>query len=449
MRSNHTIPAVNRKEPFILGLGDVALMVFALWATLVLRYGELPSQELIEMHQLPFLLVFIVSIISFYTSGLYGRAVHLARSSVPGTVIRSQIANGLIAVALFYFIPAFTVTPKVNLFIYLLLSSVFIILWRLNSYSIFSLRHKSPALVVGSGPEVDELAHEMSYNPRVGLSCREKVSPESAALALAKLLGNGNGEFHYIVADMDDPRVEAILPELYQKYFAKVRIVDLHELYEEVFDRIPLSRMDHAWIMSAVSSLSPGMYDFGKRVIDIVLGIIVGLTCLILYPFVALAIKLGDGGPVFIKQERTGKAGASMYYYKFRSMQRNEPGKWLAESDNKVTRVGYFLRKTRIDELPQALAVLKGDMSLIGPRGDIAGLGERLAKEIPYYNVRTMIKPGLTGWAQINQEKPPQNIEENKIRLSYDLFYITNRSLSLDLRIALRTIKTLLSRAGM
>ena len=130
-------------------------------------------------------------------------------------------------------------------------------------------------------------------------------------------------------------------------------------------------------------------------------------------------------------------------------MQRNEPGKWLSESDNRVTRVGRFLRKTRIDELPQALAVLKGDMSLIGPRADIAGLAERLEAEIPYYSVRNIIKPGLTGWAQINQEKPPQSLEETKIRLSYDLYYIKHRSLGLDLRIILRTLKTLASRVGM
>lgn len=430
-------------------MGDLVLMAFSLWATLVLRYGELPSAELIQAHQLPFTIVFIVSLVSFYASGIYGRIIHIARSSVPGTVIRAQIANAFLAVLMFYFIPSFTVTPKINLFVYILLSTAFIILWRLNTYTIFSLRPKWPALVIGAGPETDELVTEMSRNPRVGMSCREKISPESAAADLTRLLDSGNSQFQYIVADIDDPRVQAVLPELYQHYFAKVRIIDLHEFYEEVFDRTPLTRMDHAWIMSSVSSISPVAYDAMKRVVDIFFGILIGFVTCIVYPFVALAIKMEDGGPVFIKQERTGKASIPMYYYKFRSMQRNETGKWLAESDNKVTHVGRFIRKTRIDELPQALAVLKGDMSLIGPRADIAGLGDRLASEIPYYRIRTMIKPGLSGWAQVNQDKPPQTIEENKLRLSYDLYYITHRSLSLDLRIVLRTIKTLLSREGM
>jgi len=132
-------------------------------------------------------------------------------------------------------------------------------------------------------------------------------------------------------------------------------------------------------------------------------------------------------------------------------MNRTDGGRWVAEADNdnKVTRVGYFLRKSRIDELPQVWSVLKGDLSLIGPRWDIKGLKDTLEKQIPYYGIRTIVKPGLSGWAQVNQEKPPQSLEETKARLSYDLYYIKNRSLGLDIQIALKTIKTLLSLVGM
>ena len=452
MRSNHTISLVNRKEPLLLGLGDLVLMAFSLWAALVLRYGGLPSAGLLQTHALPFSMVFLVSLVVFYISGLYGRTVHMTRSSIPATVIRSQIANGLLAIVLFYFIPAFDVTPKTNLFIYLFLSAVFIILWRLNTYKLFSLRHKYDALVIGSGSEVEELVSEMSDNPRVSLSCREKIDPDGISEKLMASMEGDHDGFQYVVADMDDPRVEAVLPELYRRFFAKVQIVDLHEFYEEIFERIPLSRMDHAWIMSSVSSLSPRIYDAVKRTMDIVLAILVGAVACLAYPFVALAVKMEDGGPVFIEQERIGRDGRPIKVYKFRSMQRNEHGKWVKESgavDNKVTRVGRFIRKARIDELPQALAVLKGEMSLIGPRADIAGLDERLGKEIPYYSVRTVISPGLTGWAQINQDKPPQSVEETKLRLSYDLYYITHRSLGLDMRIVLRTMRTLLARVGM
>ncbi len=447
MRSNHTTPVINRKEPLILGAGDLFLLVFSLWATLVLRYGELPSAELIQAHAWPFAIVFALSRVAFYISGLYSRAIHVARSSLPGTILAAQTGNGLIAVIIFYFVPTFSVTPKVNLFIYLFLSSAFVILWRLNTHQLMSLRRKSPALVVGSSPEAAELIEEMSHNSRVGLYCREKVTADK----LIQSMEASSDDFQYVIADADDPAIETVLPEVYRRFFAKASIIDLHELYEEVFDRIPLSRMDHGWVMSQVSSISPVLYDAMKRLADIILSLVVGLAALVAYPFVAVAIKLEDGGPVFIAQERVGKHGKPIRISKFRSMQRNDSDKWVAEggTENRVTRVGRFIRKTRIDELPQALSILRGDMSIIGPRADVAGLAVRLEKEIPYYAVRTVIAPGLTGWAQINQEKPPQSVEETKLRLSYDLYYITRRSLGLDLRIALRTLKTLLSRVGM
>jgi len=451
MRSNHTIPVLNKKEPLILGLGDLALMAFSLWAALVLRYGGVPGTDLLQAHAAPFAIVFVISLFVFYIGGLYGRAVHIARSSIPGIVIRVQIANGLLAVALFYLIPNFVVTPRLNLLVYIVLSTIFIILWRLNAYSLFSLRRKSPAVVIGSGSEADDLVMEMSRNPRLGLYCRERVDPSAPAADIIRALEKGDGQFQYVIADLDDPRLEPALPQLYSRFFAKARIIDLHELYEEVYDRIPLSRMSHAWIMSAVSALDTGIYDFGKRALDVVLGALVGAIACVLYPFVAVAIKLDDRGPIFIAQERIGRNGTRIRIYKFRSMQRNETDKWVVESgqgDNKITRVGRFLRASRIDELPQALAILRGDMSLIGPRPDAAGLGIRLEKEIPYYQVRTVIAPGLTGWAQVCQDKPPQSVEETKLRLSYDLYYITHRSLGLDLAIALRTLRTLLSRLG-
>ncbi|MBP6858809.1 MAG: sugar transferase [Candidatus Pacebacteria bacterium] len=443
------VTAIHKKEPIILAIGDVAMLVVSLVIALAIRYREIPSEGLIEAHALPFVIIFVYSIVAFYISGLYGRMISLARSSVPGSIIRAQVANGLIAVALFYFIPTFSVTPKVNLFIYLGLSICLLIIWRLSTYSLFSLRRKAPALVIGVGDEVNELISEMTSSQRIAMYCAKKVDPKDQ-VALTEAIGDGSPTFQYIVADVNDRHFEAALPELYMRFFKQANIIDLQELYEEVFDRIPLSRMNYVWIMTHVSSVSPVSYDALKRGVDIILGGIIGIVALILYPFVATAIKLEDGGSIFIFQERVGKNGKPIRIYKFRSMQRNESDKWIAEgSNNRVTNIGHFIRKTRIDELPQALSILKGDMSLIGPRTDVNGLADRLQKEIPYYSVRTVIKPGLTGWAQVNQEKPPQSVEETKIRLSYDLYYIKHRSISLDFRIILRTIRTVLSRGGM
>ncbi len=443
---------VNKKEPIILGFVDILILAASLLLTLALRYHSVPSNGLVNQHILPFSIIFAYSIVVFYISGLYGRTISLARSSVPGTVVKAQIANGLVAIALFYFIPSFSVTPKITLFAYLFLSSALVILWRFSTYSLFSLRRKYPALVIGSGPETEELIHEMNSNPRVGISCRKRIDPGASAGELLAAMEDNGSTFQYIVADVSDPRIEALLPELYDKFFSKAAIIDIHDLYENVFNRIPLSCMNYAWVMSHVTPVSPGVYDFMKRIVDICFGLVIGLVAIVLYPFVAIAIKIEDRGRVFILQKRIGRNGVPIHYYKFRSMQRNETGKWVAESTkgaNQVTRTGRFIRKARIDEWPQGLAILKGDMSLIGPRADIAGLDGRLAEEIPYYSIRTIVKPGLTGWAQVNQNTPPQSVEENKLRMSYDLYYIKHRSLTLDLQIVLRTIRTLLSREGM
>ena len=203
-----------------------------------------------------------------------------------------------------------------------------------------------------------------------------------------------------------------------------------------------------------ISASPKFVYDTLKRTTDIIGGIVLGLISLIVYPFVFLAIKIEDGGPVFITQKRVGKNNEVFRSYKFRSMNRSEDGVWVGETDNKITKVGEFIRKTRIDELPQLWNILRGDLSFVGPRPDISGLNQRLSEEIEHYNVRNVIKPGLSGWAQIKQDYgkgnqvSPQGVVDTQVRLTYDVYYVKNRSFLLDIRIAFRTIKTVLSKFG-
>jgi lipopolysaccharide/colanic/teichoic acid biosynthesis glycosyltransferase len=180
---------------------------------------------------------------------------------------------------------------------------------------------------------------------------------------------------------------------------------------------------------------------------------------LLLLPFIYIAMRIEGQGDLFIAQERIGQSNKPVTVYKIRTMTENRAysATWTnedAKEGNRVTKVGAVLRKLSIDEFPQVWTILKGDMSLIGPRNDIKGLGDRLAAEIPYYNIRNFVKPGVTGWAQTHQHYmgdniSPQSLEESKERLSYDLYYVKNRSFLLDMEVALRTIKTLLSRFGM
>lgn len=178
-----------------------------------------------------------------------------------------------------------------------------------------------------------------------------------------------------------------------------------------------------------------------------------GAVTLIATPFVWLALRIEGPGPVFIAQDRIGEHGEPMRVYKFRSMRFNDASskEWVGEGENRVTRVGGFMRQTSLDEFPQFINILRGELSLIGPRNDIEGLGKRLGESIPYYMVRYSVRPGITGWAQINQQYEqghisPQSIEETKMRLAYDFYYIKHRSLALDLVIALKTLKRMIFR---
>jgi len=194
------------------------------------------------------------------------------------------------------------------------------------------------------------------------------------------------------------------------------------------------------------------LYEAAKRVIDVIFSIPIIAVLVVFTPFIYIAMRFDGPGPLFSRQERMGKHGKRITVQKFRTMLfANDGGAWAGESENRVTKVGAFLRKTSVDELPQVIAVLKGDLSFIGPRSDITGLAERLADAIPFYNARYKVVPGISGWAQINQRYAPgkispQSIEESRLRLAYDLYYVKHRSFFLDLSVALRTAKTLIVR---
>jgi len=229
-------------------------------------------------------------------------------------------------------------------------------------------------------------------------------------------------------------------------------VLDAAFVYEALFERVPLSLAEQT-SLSWQRSAAHAVYGVAKRAVDIVLSFLLLVILALLLPFVYAATKLEGRGPLFISQERIGKGWTKITVYKFRTMTENEKasGAWVGESTNRVTKVGAFLRRTSIDELPQVFSVFKGDLSLIGPRSDIFGLGERLQESLPFYRTRYAVTPGISGWAQVNQKYAPgnispQSIEESRVRLQYDLYYVKYRSLLLDLSITLKTLKTLIKR---
>jgi exopolysaccharide biosynthesis polyprenyl glycosylphosphotransferase len=232
-----------------------------------------------------------------------------------------------------------------------------------------------------------------------------------------------------------------------------IEVTRMPIMYEEMTQRVPVHHLESDWVIrSFVDQVRvSGVYEFFKRLMDIVGGLVGSLIFLILFPFVAAAIVIESGLPILYGQERSGKGGRVFKIYKFRSMcQDAEAGgqaKLAEENDPRITRVGRFIRRTRIDEMPQFVSVLTGEMSLVGPRAERPELVAQFQKQIPFYRARLLVKPGLTGWAQINYGYVA-TLKETAVKLEYDLYYIKHRTLGMDFNIVLRTIGTVLRRTG-
>ena len=443
-----------RKETSILLVGDILVLMTALWLALFTRYAAVPEAQLYIDHIKPFSLLFIVWFFMFFISGLYEKHTLFLKDKIPSIILRTQIFNSIIAVFFFYFIPYFSITPKTNLLLVLVLSFIFLVVWRLYGDVFLNFGRREDALIVGSGAELKEMKEEVNNNSRYKLQF-------AASLDLDDLVGVDfkkeilntirDKKISTIVIDLRNKKLRPMLPCFYDLLFSKMHFVDMYQAYEDIFIRVPASLINYNWFLENISPSSKITYDILKRLMDIIVSLFLGGLSLMILPFVVLAIKIDDGGPTFFWQERVGKNNKKIHIIKFRSMEVHVENPKDKEYSPKITRVGAFLRKTRIDELPQLWNVLKGDMSLIGPRPEVPKLVEMYKQEIDYYNIRHIIKPGLSGWAQLYQKEPPRltaEYNETKTKLSYDLYYIKDRSFMLDLKIGIKTIRTLLSRSG-
>lgn len=446
--------SINRWEASILFVGDLIVLYFSLWVTLSLRSFEFPTASMWRDHAVPFTILFIVWVIVFFIAGLYEKHTTILKKRLPDIILRTQVANSLLAILFFYLVPYFGITPKTTLFLYLVVSFLLIVLWRRYASALFAVREQQGAVLIGSGEEMQDLKREVNENSRYGLTFISSIDLDNVSdidfqKEIVELIYSE--DITTVVIDTKNEKVTAVLPSLYNLIFSGVRFIDMHKVYEDIFDRVPLSLVEYSWFLENISVTRKFTYEFLKRTMDILLSLPLVLVSLVIAPFVWLAIRLDDGGPLFITQDRVGKNNVLIKIIKVRTMTGSDSGDEVLQSKYVVTRVGKFLRKSRIDELPQLWNVFRGDLSLIGPRPELPAMVKKYEEEVPFYNVRHLIKPGLSGWAQIYHQNHPHhgaNVEETKKKLSYDLFYIKNRSFFLDLKIVLRTVQTLLSRAG-
>jgi exopolysaccharide biosynthesis polyprenyl glycosylphosphotransferase len=444
----------NKKETLLLFVGDCVFYFVSLWLALFVRFGTPPTISLYSVHIVPFSILFIVWLLVYYIAGLYDKHTLIITSQLPTVIFNAQIANSISAVVFFYAFPDFGITPKTILFLFIVISFVLCVLWRLYGVSVLSNQTKERALLVGSGSEMKELFEQVNHVGTYGIEFISSIHVDDmhdVDIQRDVVQEVYQNNIKLIAIDFSNEKVRPLLPYLYNLMYANVRFIDSHKIYEDVFDRIPLSLVTDNWFLENISVSPKFTYDFLKRLFDIVLSCILGVCSLVLYPCVACAIYLDDRGKIFIFQDRIGQNNRLVRIVKFRTMSVDDGGEGDMKRNARITRVGAFLRMTRIDELPQLWNVFLGDISLIGPRPELPNLVKLYEKEIDFYNVRHLIKPGLSGWAQLYQKDPPKfgtDYDQTKVKLSYDLFYIKNRSFWLDLKIALKTVKTLLSRSG-
>ena len=389
-----------------------------------------------------------------------------------GTTVRGVAGAALIGLVLYlalyfyYYSPPKSLLPRRGVASYLIAVFVLTLLWRWLYIQIFTgSRFMRRVLLVGAGKSGQVLLnvlHGLKSPPfkLVGIidddslklgSSVEGIQVIGSSKELLRLVQENNISdiIVAITGEMQGGMFQSLLDA--QEYGAE--IIRMPTAYEDVLGRVPIMMLEANWILrSFVDEVRvSGFYTLVKRFIDILGGAFGTLIMAVLLPFIALLTIIDDGLPIFYTQTRCGKGGQPYNILKFRTMRRDAEAdgtpRWAREDDERATRLGKVLRRTHLDELPQFFNVLRGEMSLVGPRAERPELVEYFQKHIPFYRARLLVKPGITGWAQVNFGYAA-TIEETIFKLEYDLYYIKHRSIMTDLIILLRTPSTVFGLRG-
>lgn len=455
-------------KKLILIIGDIIILYAALAGALIIRYRGFDLLTF-KRHFLPFTIIYFIWMVVFYIHNLYDMDTAKNNMGFYTTLFRALLINVAFAVIFFYFVPQFskiTISPKTNLLLTVVIFLILFWLWR-NLFNRFagSTKLNINTAIIGHNPQVLELAKEVIKNPQLGYKIALIVKHESDAK------GFDASELKNIPVETGLDNLQEILrkkrittaivapevyrsPELIQNLFDclrhKIDFVNLPSFYEKIVQKVPVSTINQVWFLENISQRQRTLYEFSKRIMDFFAAFGLLSASMPFWPIIAAIIKLESPGPIFYKQIRIGQGGEPFKVIKFRSMIKDaekDGPKMAQENDPRVTKFGRFLRKSRLDELPQLWNIIKGEMSFVGPRAERPEFHEELKRHIPFYQERYLIKPGLSGWAQIKYGYS-SSIEDNFEKIQYDLYYVKNRSFALDLSIILKTINVILKGGG-
>lgn len=426
---------------FFLLLLDIGVLYLILYFVILLRFQKNFTPFVWKQHLLAFTPVFFIWIINFYIGRLYENRQFSNTLKFLSAFGKIQLINLFWGIVFFYLFPHI-LTPKTNLLLVWIIASFIIFLTHLWYNKLASNKVATNIVIIGENSnEVQELINYLKNNPSLGYK-------------MVKLIDNdalfSQGDFQNYLKSNDIKIIVVckvlgntqIQKAIYNALSSDVIIEDFVDFYEDIFQKTPLSLVEDPEFLAHLDQKSLQLWSPLKRIMDVILSILIISFTSVIWPFIIGFILLVSPGPIFYIGERRGKNNKSFKLIKFRTMIPNANNlgpSWTLENDQRIIKGGQFLRKFYLDELPEFLNVLWGDLSIVGPRPEEINLVKLFEKEIPFYNIRHIVKPGITGWAQINYPNTA-SIEGAKQKLQYDLYYLRHYSIWLDLVIILKTL---------
>lgn len=444
------------ERKFFLRIFDIFFISISLWF----------SWEYLDFTYLNFNRQFILNwlLLLFSYFILFGEIFQLYNLSVSNNrylTVRSVVLTTFLTTIFYVFTPFITpVLPdnRLQIVYFFLILSIPVVIWRfIYSWLIFSPKYFKTILLIGHSGTLEKLLHhikEDNFHRIVGYVSDKKIDgltnfEDIDSFDLDTVVEN-NIITEVVVSDtnLENKTVNFLNKQLISSFKQGVNIVCYETFYEEVTSRVPKEYLDHNFYknLNFSKNNSSRFYLFGLRFLDIAISIMGLMVFIGMLPLIILGNIFANRGPLFYSQQRVGQNTEPFTIYKLRSMIKNAEKNgavWADKNDKRITTFGKFLRNTRLDEFPQFFNILKGDMSLIGPRPERPEFVKELEEQIPFYSIRHVVRPGLTGWAQVNY--PYANtIEEQETKLRYDLYYIKERDTFLDFKILIKTITTVL-----
>lgn len=436
-----------RIKQVILLVGDLVILYLTLWFSLMLRFLDTNLGSLWEKNLIYFIPVFAIWILVLYIGGAYNLNLVYNKNRFKLTTINSIGFAALLSIIYFY-LNQLEIAPKTILVIFAIIFGILFFTWRsIFNFLVKAYLPKNNIAFIGWNKSIEGLLEDIKNQPHHGFNTALVFKSANDVTNLPEIIKEKN--IHTIVISNELSSDTKLNEALFDCLSLNVTFYTQVDFYENINGKIPVESIDQNWFINNLNEGNRDYFNIIKRIIDLSLSALLLIISLPFWPLIALAIKLESRGPVFFKQKRVGLNETVFLMLKFRTMKTvGNDGTMTKEKDKRITKLGNFLRKTRLDEIPQAINILRGEMSFIGPRPERPEYVSELATQIPFYKTRLLIKPGISGWDQISGVYHSPSLEDTMEKLQYDLYYLKHRSIYFDLGIFLKTISTVLGRGG-